>query len=244
VLFRSFFEDTPDPHSGTRRFSDAPFLLGLSGKRARLKGWVGVCTVLILLFIGLECFLIRTQPEHSLLGHIVQATRSRLTVTFTSGRGVGHWFGYVGASMMLTSILYSARTRLLIFKRWGSQTGWFSAHIWFGFTGATLVTYHSALKLDRWASIACILMWLVVATGAVGRYLFGRVRSAVGLAQFELDTLRGQRQAHAAYRRRSNFYQGIDLIMRHWNIVHIVLAIAMTILAATHIVYGFRYKAV
>jgi hypothetical protein len=146
--------------------------------------------------------------------------------------------------MMLASVLYSARTRIRIFKRWGSQTGWFSAHIWFGFTGATLVTYHSALKLDRWASIACILMWIVVATGAVGRYLFGRVRSAVGLAEFELDALRGQCRAYAAQRRLSNYYQGMDLILRHWNIVHIVLAIAMIILAATHIVYGFRYKAV
>jgi len=36
----------------------------------------------------------------------------------------------------------------------------------------------------------------------------------------------------------------MDLILRHWNIVHIVLAIAMLILAGTHIVYGFRYKAV
>ncbi len=239
-----FFEGEPEPQSGTRRFSDAPFLLGMPGKPARLKGWVGICTVLILLCIGLECFLIRTQPDNSLLGYYVQATRSRLAVSFTSGRGIGHWFGYVGASMMLTSILYSARTRIRIFRRWGSQTGWFSAHIWFGFTGATLVTYHSALKLDRWASIACVLMWIVVATGAVGRYLFGRVRSAVGLAEFELDALRGQSRAYLAYRRRSKYYQGLDLVLRHWNIVHIVLAIAMLILAGTHIVYGFRYKAV
>jgi len=239
-----FFEAELEPHSGTRRFSDAPFLLGVPGRPARLKSWITACTLLILVCIGLECFLIRTQPENSLLGHTVQATRSRFAVSFTSGRGIGHWFGYVGVGMMLTSILYSARTRIRIFKRWGSQTGWFSAHIWFGFTGAALVTYHSALKLDRWASIACVLMWMVLATGAVGRYLFGRVRSGLGLAEFELDALRGQSRAWAAQRRLGNYYRGMDLILRHWNIVHIVLAIAMLILAGTHIVYGFRYKAV
>jgi hypothetical protein len=214
--------------------------------------------------------------------------------------------------MMLASMLYTLRTRINFFKRWGGLDSWFSAHIWLGFTGATLVTYHSALKLDRWAGIACILMWLAVATGAVGRYVFGPVRSAVGLAEFEINALRekcrlfadqfplsavvrvltnedlserrnrwalmavawealrdrtallwlwafGMRHLQtrqerraalgcfadwAAHRRRIKYYQSLDVIVRHWNIVHIVLAIAMAILAGTHIVYGFRYKAV
>jgi thioredoxin reductase (NADPH) len=307
-----FLDVEADPLTRIRRFSDAPFLRGVSGKQARLKTWITVCTLLILAGIGLESFLIRTQPEVSLLGRYVEATGSRFAVSFTSGRGIGHWLGYVGAGMMLASFLYSLRTRVNYFKPWGSQTGWLSAHVWLGFTGATLVTYHSVLKLDRWAGIACVLMWIVIATGAVGRFLFGRVRSAVGLAQFELDALRGkcralaeqfpdsgavrtligddssdnrwrwilgtllweelrdrvalfwlwafgtghlqngrERQAvlgcfsqWATYRRRSHYYQSLDLILRHWNLVHIVLAIAMAILAGTHIVYGFRYKAV
>ena len=307
-----FWEAEPAAPTFARKFSDAPFLLGVPGKQASLKTWITACTLVILVCIGLECFLIRTQPDASLLGRYAHATGSRFAVSFTSGRGIGHWLGYVGASMMLAAILYTLRTRISFFKRWGSQTGWFSAHIWFGFTGATLVTYHSALKLDRWASIACILMWIVVTTGIIGRYLFGRLRSAVGLAEFELDALRERCQAFAkqfpvsgavrvligndlsnrrrhralavvvweelrdramlfwlwvfgtghlqsgknqraalgcfarwaAHRRRSSYYQSLDMLLRHWNIVHIVLAIAMAILAGTHIVYGFRYKAV
>ena len=49
---------------------------------------------------------------------------------------------------------------------------------------------------------------------------------------------RGCTQRHQA------FYQSARPILRHWNIVHIVLAIAMFILAGIHIVYGFIYKAV
>jgi thioredoxin reductase/Fe-S-cluster-containing dehydrogenase component len=307
-----FLEAGAEPLARTRRFSDVPFLHGVSVRRARVKNWITACSLVILAVIGLECFLIRTRPEASLLGLYVQASHSHFTVSFTSGKGIGHWLGYVGASMMLASVLYSLRTRVRLFKGWGSQTGWLSTHIWFGFTGATLVTYHSALKLDRWASLACILMWLVVVTGAIGRFLFGKARSAVGLAEFELDALHnacreyaeqlpasgalrtlvgndlsghrrrrtlapvlwqwlrdraallwlhafGTRQLQskqqrravlkcfaewAAQRRRRSYYQNLDLLMRHWNIVHIVLAIAMAILAGTHIVYGFRYKAV
>jgi putative YpdA family bacillithiol system oxidoreductase len=254
---RLFLETEADSLTGIRRFSEAPFLFGVPGEQARWKVWVTLITLLSLTAIGIECFLIRTQPEISLLGQYVRVTRAHFDVSYTSGRGIGHWLGYVGAGMMLASFFYSPRTRIRRFQHWGSQTGWFSAHIWLGFAGAMLVTYHSALKLDRWASIACVLMWLTVLTGAVGRYLFGRIRSEAGLAEFELEVLRGRLLAPAqgasdtgavsaqwAAHRRINYYRVLDMLLRHWKMAHIVLAIAMAILAAIHIVYGFRYKAV
>jgi hypothetical protein len=48
----------------------------------------------------------------------------------------------------------------------------------------------------------------------------------------------------AANRRRSSYYQSAQAMLRHWNIIHIVLTIAMFVLAGIHIVYGFMYKAV
>lgn len=301
-----------------RRFSDAPFLRGVPPLKVQqrrlelLKIWTAILTILLLIGIGIECFLIRTQPEQSLLGHYVHATGAKIPVSFTSGRGIGHWLGYIGFFMMLASVVYSLRTRVNRFRGWGSQTAWLSAHLWLGFTGATLVTYHAAFKLDRWASIACYLMWIVIVTGAVGRYVFGWVHSSVGMAEFELAALRDRCKAlaansaagwavraligndsadgrrrwtltvmlweelrdrvallwiaafgckhlagraerrelreslanWAANRRRSSYYQSARAILRHWNVVHIVLAIAMFILAAIHVVYGFIYKAV
>ena len=315
-----FLEPEPDPLTRIRRFSDAPFLRGVSRRPTHAKNWIALITALLLVGLGLECFLIRTQPERSLLGHYVQATGSHINVSFTSGRGIGHWLGYIGAGAMLASVFYSLRTRIRFFKSWGSQTGWLSAHVWLGLTGPALVTYHSTLKMDRWASIACILMWGVVATGAVRRYVFGRMHSAAGQAEFELDALRLQRRAYlddlstssksqqsaasrmvrrlirddraerqassvlsvlpwqglrdraalfwlrafglqhlpnqadrrallatlkqwATQRRRSSYYSSLARNLRYWNVVHIVLAIAMGIIATIHIVYGFRYKA-
>lgn len=313
-----FKEALQEPSVPARRFSEAPFLNGVAApkpqrrRREVLKTWIMVITLALLAWLGVESFLIRTQPETSLLGHIVAATGWSFPVSFTSGRGIGHWFGYIGTGAMLASVLYSLRTRFERFKNWGSQTGWLSAHLWLGFVGATLVTYHAAFKLDRWASIACYLMWIVIITGAVGRYAFGRVHSALALAEFELSALRGHCESFArestatwavgtllgdgstspgkrwsvwlmlweelrdrfavavlwafgtrhlatreerramvstfsawsAQRRRVCYYQSAKTILRHWNIVHIVLAIAMFILAGIHVVYGFLYKAV
>jgi Fe-S-cluster-containing hydrogenase component 2 len=313
-----FREVEPDPVSLIRSFSEASFMHGkpqLSPKQRRWErftAWGGWLSVLFVLWLGVESFLIRTEPERSLLHLVVSATKANIPVTFVSGRGIGHWFGYIGTFAMLASVLYSLRTRVDFFKKWGSQKGWLAAHLWFGFVGAALVTYHAVFKLNRWASIALYLMWFVVLTGVIGRYAFGRVHTAVNLAEYELNTLRNRcrefmhgcatpRAVQALYgkdslegrkrfsitvmlweevrdraallwlwakgtnhlatsaerkemvrtfsdwaehRRRSSYYQSAKSILRHWNIVHIVLAIIMFILAGIHVVYGFLYKAV
>ena len=105
--------------------------------------WLEQRLLFALLGIGLEAFLRRTLPEWSLMAAYVLRTGQDRTASFGSGRGFGHWLGYIGASLMLLTLLYSLRTRVARFKEYGAQTGWLSAHLWVGFVGATLVTYHS-----------------------------------------------------------------------------------------------------
>lgn len=314
-LFKAAFAA---PNSIVPSFSGESFLKGVDAPVARqriydrLKNWTMVVTMVLLAWLGVESFFIRTQPERSFLNFVVQATGSNFPVEYSSGRGIGHWFGYIGTTLMIASCLYTLRRRFSSFERWGSKTGWLSAHLWMGFVGATLVTYHAAFKLDRWASIACYLMWLVIVTGAVGRYVYGRVHSAVNSAEFELNALRGRCAYYAEHsraqravavligpdlakrlrtwtvmvlfweelrdrvallwlwafgtghlntrserremlrcfsdwaelRRRLSYCESAKPILSYWNIVHIVLAIAMFLLAGFHVVYGFIYKAV
>lgn len=322
-LFLESSQQEPVAHQGalgarsarSTRFSEAPFLLGRSGSGVGRPSWwaqaLTVAAFVVLAGLGLEAFLRRTQPEHSLTALILSLFGSSSTVSYSSGRGLGHVLGYTGFGAMLASVLYSLRTRVKGFAGLGSQRVWLSAHLWLGFTGATLVTYHSALKLDRWAGIACFLMWFVIATGAIGRYVYGRAHSGMNLAEFELraerrrclqwvsrlpgnatvaalvgvDSEVGRQRslwvvlwqevrdrvrlfllgrstvqllpdaaerralladlaAWSASRRRSSYLGSAKRVLRYWNIVHIVLAIAMFILAAIHVVYGFLYKAV
>lgn len=148
-----------------------------------------------LLATGSEAFLRATQPELSLAALLGPGTQQASSIAFSSGRGFGHWLGYIGASLMLAALGYTLRTRTRRLEALGSQSAWLSAHVWLGLAGSTLVTYHSALKLDRWASIACVLVWGIVATGVIGRYLHGRLHSAQALAEFELLALRRKCEA-------------------------------------------------
>jgi Fe-S-cluster-containing hydrogenase component 2 len=189
-----FTESRPGSNGSGRTFSGVAFLEGVAEHRARQTHRTARAVVATLLFlalaaIGLECFLRRTLPEHSLQAALLQWLGSVEPIAYSSGKGFGHWLGYVGTSFMLLTFLYPLHTRLGLLKKLGAQSTWLAAHLWVGFIGATLVTYHAAFKLDRWVGLSCISMWIVVASGAIGRYLYGKVHSGIGLADFEKESL-------------------------------------------------------
>jgi len=175
-------------------FSGVAFLEGVAEHRARqthrtARAVLATLLLLALAVVGLECFLRRTLPEHSLQAALLPWLGKVDPISYSSGKGFGHWLGYVGTSFMLLTLLYPLHTRLGLLKNLGAQSTWLTVHLWAGFIGATLVTYHAAFKLDRWVGLSCISMWIVVASGAIGRYLYGKVHSGIGLADFETESL-------------------------------------------------------
>jgi hypothetical protein len=168
---------------------------GVAEHRARTKphrtAWTvfAAALVLALVAVGLESFLRRVLPEHSVVGMVRTWLGTTDPVWFKSGRGYGHWLGYVGTAFMLATLLYPLRTRCGVLKSWGVQSTWLTFHLWVGFIGAALVTYHAAFKLDRWVALACYAMWTVVLSGAIGRYLYGTIHSGIGLLEFEREAL-------------------------------------------------------
>jgi hypothetical protein len=189
-----FTESRPGSNESGRTFSGVAFLEGVAEHRARQTYRTARTVVATLLFlalaaVGLEAFLRRTLPEHSLEAALLQWLGSVEPVAYSSGKGFGHWLGYIGTSFMLLTFLYPLHTRLGLLKNLGAQSTWLTVHLWVGFIGATLVTYHAAFKLDRWVGLSCISMWIVVTSGAIGRYLYGKVHSGIGLANFEMESL-------------------------------------------------------
>ncbi len=193
--------------AGERNFSAVAFVEGVAEHRARQRrhrtalNVLGALLVLALVGIGLECFLRAVLPEHSVLGMVRAWLGDDDLVWYSSGKGYGHWLGYVGTGFMLSTLFYPLRTRLGLLGRWGAQSSWLTFHLWVGFIGATLVTYHAAFKLDRWVALACYSMWIVVLSGAIGRYLYGMIHSGIGLVEFEREAL--DRSAASAAARRS-----------------------------------------
>jgi Fe-S-cluster-containing hydrogenase component 2 len=189
-----FTESRPGSNGSGRTFSGVAFLEGVAEHRARQTHRTARAVAATLLFlalaaIGLECFLRRTLPEHSFEAAILPWLGRVEPIAYSSGKGFGHWLGYIGTSFMLLTFLYPLHTRLGLLKKLGAQSTWLTVHLWVGFIGATLVTYHAAFKLDRWVGLSCISMWIIVASGAIGRYLYGKVHSGIGLADFERESL-------------------------------------------------------
>lgn len=189
-----FFEKGPADQPA--RFSAVAFVEGVAEHRARAKrrglghaifAWV---MVLALIGVGAEILLRRYWPAQSLGALLGPWFGDQEPVSYKPSRGYGHWLGYVGTVFMLLTLFYPLRTRCGVLKNWGVQSTWLSVHLWVGFIGATLVTYHSALKLDRWVGLACYSMWLVVLSGVMGRYLYGMLRSGLGQAEFQRTSLR------------------------------------------------------
>jgi Fe-S-cluster-containing hydrogenase component 2 len=200
-----FFEPRGD--QGGQLFSGVAFVEGVAEHRARRKthralaAVLSVALVLALVVVGLECFLRRALPEQSAVGMIRAWLGNLDPVWYSSGKGYGHWLGYVGTAFMLMTLLYPLRTRCGVLKSWGAQSWWLTIHLWVGFIGATLVTYHAAFKLDRWVALACYAMWTVVLSGAIGRYLYGMIHSGIGLIELEREALSRSAFRQAAFER-------------------------------------------
>ncbi|MFA5951062.1 MAG: pyridine nucleotide-disulfide oxidoreductase [Hyphomicrobium sp.] len=90
--------------------------------------------------------------------------------------GLGYWLGIAGAVLMLMLLLYPLRKRFKSLRRLGSVKVWFRAHMLFGIIGPTLILFHANFSLGSLnATVATIVMLIVVASGVIGRYLHGRV---------------------------------------------------------------------
>lgn len=178
------------------KFSASAFVDGVAEHRARARrhgtarAILACALILVLIGTGLEALLRRVWPAHSLAAMLGPMLGDSDSVWYKPSRGYGHGLGYVGTVFMLLTLFYPLRTRLGLLKNWGVQSTWMSVHLWVGFIGATLVTYHSALQLGRWVGLACFAMWLVVLSGVVGRYLYGMMQSGLGLLDFDRYLLR------------------------------------------------------
>jgi len=105
---------------------------------------------------------------------------------------VGHSLGIVGTAMMLMIFLYSARKRSKLLQSIGTQTQWLQVHIFFGFAGPILVTFHTTGKLGGIVSIAFYSMWAMVLSGMVGRYLYAKIPRTMQGNQMTLKEIEEQ----------------------------------------------------
>jgi hypothetical protein len=94
----------------------------------------------------------------------------------TPESGAGYWLGIVGSSLMVLLLLYPLRKRFKFLWPLGRVVFWFRTHMILGVFGPALILLHANFRLGSVNSnIALTAMLLVVGSGLIGRYLYGRV---------------------------------------------------------------------
>lgn len=104
--------------------------------------------------------------------------------------GLGYQLGIIGSVMMLLLLLYPLRKRFVGLAWLGQVGDVFRIHMVLGIVGPLLVVMHSNFQLGSVNSnIALFAMLIVVASGIVGRYLYGRVHAGLYGSRSALDQL-------------------------------------------------------
>lgn len=94
-----------------------------------------------------------------------------------AGSALGHFLGIIGTVLILMTLIYPFRKRVL--KKKGKKNP-LNSHITYGLVGPSLVIIHSGHKLDSLIGILIFLsLVLVVLSGIVGRFLFKKVNRSL-----------------------------------------------------------------
>jgi hypothetical protein len=93
----------------------------------------------------------------------------------------GHGVGILATLFMLSNFIYPLRKRLSFFKGRGSLAPWLRFHVFVGIMSPTVILFHTAFQWgNQLATTTYLSMIVVVATGLVGRYIYGWVRMNPG----------------------------------------------------------------
>lgn len=104
----------------------------------------------------------------------------------------GHGIGIIGFLFMLsTETLYSLRKRARGRAR-GRMSTWLQIHIFTGLVGSYMVLLHSAWKFNGLAGAVMLMTVIIVASGAIGRYIYTAVPRTVDGAEVTLRDLEQQ----------------------------------------------------
>lgn len=89
----------------------------------------------------------------------------------------GHGVGIVATMFMLLNFVYPLRKRLRWFKGRGSIAPWLRFHVFVGIMSPLVILFHTAFQWgNQLASTTYYSVVVVVATGLIGRFLYGWVR--------------------------------------------------------------------
>jgi len=133
--------------------------------------------------------------------------RMRETGYLTPEDGTGYWLGLVGASLMLTLVLYPMRKRARFMRHWGAVRHWFRVHMITGVVAPVLVLFHANFHTGSLnGAVALAAMLVVAGSGLIGRYVYTKIHYGLYGRRADMIALREDAEsAKGALTRRLAF---------------------------------------
>lgn len=143
---------------------------------------LGLAVLAALAWVGRDYYLL-SRPER---------LRSPLHGTLKSAGPWGHSVGIAATLVMLSNFLYAARKRWKRLAALGRIGSWLDFHVFVGFMSPLVIAFHAAFQSNNLLATGTAgALGIVVATGVVGRFIYGVV-PAEGGREVELSELLGR----------------------------------------------------
>ncbi len=111
----------------------------------------------------------------------------------TPESGLGYALGILGTCLIVILLLYSVRKRLPKLEHAGHIKIWFRMHMLLGVLGPVLILFHANFRLGALNSnVALFAMFVVVASGLLGRFLYRKIHRGLDGRRATLIELRGE----------------------------------------------------
>lgn len=141
-----------------------------------------VAVLCVLAWVGRDYYLL-SRPER---------LRSPLHASLKSAGTWGHGVGIAATLFMLSNFLYAARKRWKRLAALGRIGSWLDFHVFVGFMSPLVIAFHAAFQSNNLLATGTAgALGIVVATGVVGRFIYGVV-PAEGGKEVELSDLLGR----------------------------------------------------
>jgi thioredoxin reductase/Pyruvate/2-oxoacid:ferredoxin oxidoreductase delta subunit len=115
---------------------------------------------------------------------------SPLHKSLRSAGAWGHGVGIVATAIMLLNFFYAVRKRVRALNGLGDIRAWLDFHVFVGFMSPLVIAFHAAFQMNnRLADVTYAALAVVVATGIVGRYIYGLVPAHSGDRFDEMEDL-------------------------------------------------------
>jgi thioredoxin reductase len=122
----------------------------------------------------------------------LQRLRSPMHKTFRAAGPWGHGVGIVATLFMLSNFLYPVRKRTRALTGLWNIKDWLNFHVFVGFMSPLVIAFHATFRSNNLlATSTAAALGVVVATGLIGRFIYGMVPGTGERAE-EMEMIAGR----------------------------------------------------